>query len=249
MSVIRGRALELAVKRAAVDYRKDGRALLLQQFPRTATGPGGSVVFAGQAPIDFLGAWKIDGEIYGAALECKETAEPRLSLTDEKKGLHADQRATIQMFDDFGYDCRVIIDFTGAGECYIVPWFQIAAFCAAPWRRSLSLRWCRAHGQLVPSIKVDGDKSKAMFLDAEAHPESEKALLEIWDERKNKPIVSLDVDDDLDTLLDDAAPPSASAYAGMTKEQILDRIREATQLGIENAAKKQNRRQKWGAKR
>jgi penicillin-binding protein-related factor A (putative recombinase) len=234
---MRGRSLELAVKHAAIAYRKEGReCVLVQQYPRTGTGKDGVLIYAGDAPADFLGA--IDN--YPAAVECKETARKSFPLSK----IEPDQRAALDAFEESGFDVRLIVDLTGLEECYVLPWFQVAAFIMAPWRKSLSLTWLRAFGQLAPYVEVNG-QFRCLFLDAVAHPEAEQCLLDVWDERKSKPLVSLDGDDD-----DEPVEQKVSPYKGLTQDQIKERLMEAVHAGlVRQRAAKPKRAPRWGKKR
>lgn len=236
-NVNRGRELELAVKRAAVEYRKESRACLVQQFPRTATGPGGTLVYAGSAPADFLGAI---GNV-ASAVECKECAAKSFPLAN----IDTEQRAALDAFEAYGFDVFLVIDMAAYGEVYILPYFTVAAFIAAPYRKSLTIDYLRAFGQLVP-MEGEDKKRRALFLDAVAHPEADRALLSFWDDRKDKPLVSLDGPDDTDEEPTERKP---SPYAGLTKDQIKERLRAAVEEGLVNQLKEQSKKRTWGTKR
>jgi penicillin-binding protein-related factor A (putative recombinase) len=230
---MRGRALELAVARQATAYYREGRCVLARQYPRTATGAHAAVVYVGDAPIDFLG---VMAPATPLAVECKETSEHSFPI--EK--LEEDQRNALDAFARFGGRTLVLIDFEKHGECYSIEWHHIRDFIAAPWRKSLSLAWCRAFGMLVPTTPRDADDWKVMFLDGVPHPAQLEAHIEVARERHGAPIVSLEPAE--------KPQPRTAGAEKMTIEERMQRIRAATEEGIVNATKKASR-PKWAPRR
>ncbi len=178
----RGRQLELAVKRAAVDYRKARRCVLLQQYPRTATGRDGELIYAGSAPADFLGAIASNvDDARALAVECKEVNGSSLPLSR----LDDEQRMALDVLHQLGALVYLVVDFVPVEEVYVIDWRHVAEFRSAPWRESLSLAFCRAHGLLVPEVNRDGKAGyrRALFLDGKEHPLAEAARRTIAAER------------------------------------------------------------------
>jgi len=237
-----GRELELAIGRAAARYLREGRAHLRRQFLPTVIGAGGYIRPAGDAPIDFLGCTGPNEPQYVAgrqlAVECKETSIDRLPVGE----LHESQRSALAVVHGLGAIVLVVCDFTARGEVYAVTWQRVAEFYAKPWRKSLSLEWFRAMGLLLPETGrgEKGELRRTLFLDGKEHWARAHAQEAIEAERLANGTISLEVPDD-----ESPPAPVRSEYAGLTKEQIQQRVRAAAMEGSGNALARSGRRGKW----
>ncbi len=231
----RGKPLELAIARTGRDYRKAGRCAIIKQEPRVST-INGEVAYTGGAPLDFVGV-RADGPVPGRCLviEAKETGLQSFPLCQ----LEDDQRTALEAFRVLGADTRVAIDFTAIGEIYLLDWLLISMFIEAPYRKSLSLQWCRAYGLLLPETdKEEPAKRRVAFLDGKEHPEWKQYREEVELERETKPIIKLDDEED-----DDAPRPvKPDEYAGKTPEEVREMRRtsliESIALGYERQKNK-----------
>lgn len=245
--IAKGRALEMSIARAAARYLREGRAGLRRQHLPTVTGRDGFLQPSGDAPIDFLGCTGPNEAQYVAgrmlAIECKETAGKSLGFGDA--GLREDQRSALAAVHALGAITLVVVEFTSLAEVYAVTWPRIAEFLAAPWRKSLPLEWFRAYGLVLPEEgRESGRARRTLFLDGKEHWAREHALSAIETERLTSPVVSLERPDDV-------LVPTPSVYAGLSKDQIAERIRAATSDGITrqmSAAKRSGKWRKGGAR-
>jgi len=228
----RGKELEAAIARAARDYRKEGRAVLMRQQPMTAPGKNGEAIFVSDAPVDFIGA-KNGGR--AIAFEAKETGEHSFPLAK----LRHDQREALAALAAVGVECAVVIDFKRLAEVYAVDWARIAEFIAAPWRKSLTVDWCRAYGVHVPEQNRDSSSHprKTLVLDGGVHPEAIEIHDRILAEQRSSPVISLEDEEDLQ--LDVPMPPREQ----LTPEQWKERIIKAANDGIDRQLNQ--RRRKW----
>lgn len=234
-----GRPLELAINRAAAQYLRAGRAWLRKQHVPWVPGRDGVLVPAGDAPIDFLGGTGPNEAQYVAgrvlAVECKETTRGNLPHGE----LHTSQRSALQAMHDMGAIVLVVCDFTDKAEVYAVTWPRVAAFYAAPWRKSLSLEWFRANGLVLPEENRDIERGrKTLFLEGCEHWGREQAQEAVDAERLAHPgVVSLEPADE-----ESPPPPVRSEYAGLTKAQIQERIIAASNDGLDRQLKLSGRR-------
>lgn len=173
---IAGRSLELALVRGARHYRAAGRMVILIRQHHEAERTS--------APVDLIGA--VDSQPW--ALEAKMTAGNAFPLKAERAG----QRAALQLMHDNGFTVGLVIEFTDHGETFLCPWSAVAAFEAAPWRRSLSLDWCRAYGLLLQRhLASDGSRGDAvLFLDGAPHLFSATSLDQVLAERASHPVIT-----------------------------------------------------------
>lgn len=234
-----GRPLELAVNRAAARYLREGRAWLRKQHVPWVPGVDGILHPTGDAPIDFLGGTGPNEAQYVAgralAVECKETSRGNLPHGE----LHASQRSSLQAMHDMGAIVLVVVDFTDKAEVYAVTWPRVAAFYAAPWRKSMSLEWFRANGLVLPEENRDAERGrKTLFLEGREHWAREQAQEAVDAERLAHPeIVSLEPADEVMP-----APPMRSEYSGLTKAQIAERIIAASNAGLDRQIRQSGRR-------
>ena len=197
---MKGRALELAIGRAARNYRKENLCILIKQEVRTIRD-GANLRMVGAAPVDFLGC------LYGGralARECKETDQASFPLAN----LDADQRYALNCLHDFDADVALIIDFSRVGEVYSIPYLHILDFLKSPYRASLSLDWCRAYGLLLPEIsrdEADGPRH-CLFLEGKPHADHDAAFARVTAERATSPVLDLDKAADIR----EAKPPRVS---------------------------------------
>lgn len=185
----RGKALELALAREAAVCLKTGRAALVRQYPRTAVGEGGSTIYAGESPIDFLGV-RAGGR--ALALEAKETDRAEGLKLDEDH-LSAAQIKAARALARLGAEVQLVIDYKRAAEVYAVAWPQVEEFLAAPWRASLSLEWARAYGLLLPELeRNDAAARRVLFLDGSPHPDQAAVRDFVKLEQVCRPVLTLD---------------------------------------------------------
>jgi hypothetical protein len=225
-----GKELENAVKRAAVEYRKRRRCVLLRQHTGVSN-VGGYMQFMGVAPLDFVGVRCDDGPSRAIFVECKSTELASLPVDDDHFGAH--QVAAGNIFHDLGAEGWLVVEFSRDRECYTIPWPEVRAFFAAPWRKSLSLHFARAYGLLCPSTGGEASEPwKLWFLDGKQHEGRETAYLAVAEERARAAgkIVSLAAPEQLE------ATPTRGPEK-LTVEERKARIRKATEDGIANASR------------
>lgn len=225
MSHIRGRDLEKAIARASQEYRRRGRrCILIKQETATATRPDGAMVYTRKgAPCDFIGA--VDGTPWG--IEAKSISGDSFPLEERRE----DQRRHLQILHDNGFKVWLCIEFVTNSEVYLVGWEAVADFLKAPWRKSLSLTWCRAMGMLLSESSTGGENRKVHFLDWREHPLGEQSREIVRAEMTKMVPVSL-------PLVSIESPPQRTrGPEKLTMDERMARIRQATQDGIENAAK------------
>jgi penicillin-binding protein-related factor A (putative recombinase) len=189
VSTIRGRALELALVRASRAYRAAGRrCVLVRQHAPVFTRGDGSVSYSDTgAPVDLIGA--VDGAPW--ALEAKMTAGLSMPLKVERES----QRGALQLLFTNGFTVALVIEFVDQVEVYSVPWSAVEAFERAPWRRSLSLDFCRAYGLLLPEEGRDTEQRRTLFLDGLAHVNQADFVERVEAERRAAPVLMLDAED------------------------------------------------------
>lgn len=232
-----GRPLELAVARASARYLRDGRAGLRRQHVPWFPGPDGVLRPVGDAPIDFLGCTGRD-EAIGVrgrmlAIECKETSTLNLPLVE----FHDSQRSALDAVHALGAIVLVVCDFTSKGEVYAVTWQRVAEFIAKPWRKSLSLDWFMAYGLVLPEENRGAQGRRTLFLDGKEHWARVHAQECVEAEQLKSGTISLEEPEE-----PYAPPPAVSAYAGLTKDQIKERIVSASNDGIARQLKTGARR-------
>lgn len=169
-------ALELAVMRAFGHYQITGRGEIAKQHtPRLFGG-----TFVAPATIDFKG-W------YGPTrqplyVECKATTHTALEFSD--KGIRESQLHAIRDAVLRDIHALLVVDFTIEHETYVVNAREIVKFADAPWRRSLSLFWLQAFGELAKeSDRHDRKKRATWVLDTSPHPLREAAYLAVVEEK------------------------------------------------------------------
>jgi penicillin-binding protein-related factor A (putative recombinase) len=234
----RGNPLERALVRGAQHYRRaHGRKVVLvkQHTPMHQTDDGGLAYSDRGAPVDMIGG--IEGHAWG--VEAKETAVDRFPLEDRKQS----QREALRVLWDCDFIIGLVIDFTARGEVYLIWWPAVAAFEAAPWRRSLSLDWCRVHGLLLPELKRGSEDDRAtLFLEGAPHPDRAVAVERMEADRAaSKPLT-----EDRQLCLADERDRRWAERMGITRtrglqpitpEEARERIMRATQEGIERQLK------------
>lgn len=231
----KGKALELAISRAATRYRQEGRAMLIRQQPPIAS-VNGAVQYVGKAPVDFLGGLA-GGQ--GLAVEAKSTEEKK---SFELRHLRDEQRANLSALYALGQRVLLVVAFDSEGETFAIDWAHIASFLAKPWRESLSVAWCRAFGLVVPEIDRENPKTRrCLFLDGKEHPQARISNEIVNAEKRRSPSVE---PEELDLFADDS-PSTGSRYEGLTMEQRKDRILAAAQDGMKRQLKDGARRMVW----
>lgn len=184
----RGKGLELGLAHEGKACLKSARAAIVRQYPRMAAGPNGTMIYAGDAPVDFLGA-RAGG--HAIALEAKETDRESFPLDEDH--LSRSQIAACRALVSMGVDVQLVIDYKRVAEVYAIPWARVDAFLAAPWRASLSLDWARAFGLLLPELYRDDEtRRRTLFLDGAPHPERSAAINRVVAERTACPVITLD---------------------------------------------------------
>jgi penicillin-binding protein-related factor A (putative recombinase) len=224
----RGRELELCVKRAAKLYRKQGRACLLQQYPRASTGRDGMVILTGSAPADFLGAL---GKLPGA-IECKSCKVKSFPLSN----IDDEQCAALDALERYGFDVRIVLEMVVFDEVYVVRWRPLREFIRAPWRKSLTIEWLRAFGR-VARIDAPNRQKRVRFLDVEAHPDCERATREMLKQR-SEALTRAQPSDEEEEAPQPKPPPVRVA---LTVDEVRARIRDAAQEGISRQLGKSKR--------
>jgi hypothetical protein len=73
--------------------------------------------------------------------------------------------AALERTHALGGVAGLIVAFMPSWETHWIPYVELAAFLAAPWRQSLSRDWCRAHGQHVKIGASANGKPMVLFLD------------------------------------------------------------------------------------
>lgn len=232
----RGKPLELAISRSGRDYRKAGRAMLVRQSPPISNGPDGLLFYAGDAPIDFLGC--VAG---GRALALESKSTQRVSWPIAE--LRDDQREALGQMHRLGAHTAVILSFDEHQETYLLPWLPLFAFLENPWRESISVQWCRAHGLVIDETDRDDEKKRRCpFLEAKAHPERDAAREYVTEEEhraRERAAARPAPEPEQETL------PMPSRHAGLTHEQRLDRILNAANDGVQRQLKDGTRRMVW----
>ena len=184
----RGRPLERALIGGARHYRRrHGRKVVMvkQHTPMHQTSDGDLAYSGAGAPVDLIGG--VEGRTWG--IEAKQTAIDNFPLEDRKQS----QRDALRVLWDCDFIVGMAIDFTARGEVYLIWWPAVAAFEAAPWRRSLSLDWCRVNGLLLPELKRDSEEDRAtLFLDGAPHPDRAVAAERVDAERAAARVITSD---------------------------------------------------------
>jgi penicillin-binding protein-related factor A (putative recombinase) len=184
----RGKPLELGLWHEGKACFKSARAAIVRQYPRMAAGPDGTMIYAGDAPVDFLGA-RAGG--HAIALEAKETDRESFPLDEDHLG--RSQIAACRALVSMGVDVQLVIDYKRVAEVYAVFWGHVDAFLDAPWRASLSLDWARAYGLLLPEHDREDERlRRTLFLDGAPHPDQADCLLRVQTERQSRPVITLD---------------------------------------------------------
>jgi hypothetical protein len=236
--VSNGKPLENAIKRAAVEYRRRGLCALIRQNPAMAN-VGGVMEYVGTAPLDFVGLHKGGRALF---VECKATAAASLSVVEDHFG--ADQVAAGNVLQDLGADGWLVVDYERVEESYALPWQPVRDFFAAPWRKSLTLDFARAHGLLLPSTSRNGAEPwKLWFLDGKPHTEREAAYLALAADKAKAAGVVV-------SLLPPEPEQRTKRPEKLTKEQRLEGVRMAIQDGLVNAARAAKRpKPRWAGGR
>jgi penicillin-binding protein-related factor A (putative recombinase) len=171
----RGRELESAVGLACVHYRRVGRAQVFKRVtPKVFTAEG--VRYTEKAGCDFNVL--IAGR--GIIFDCKQTAETSLPLSAIKDH----QRDALTEGAQLGAQAGLVVGFVPGWRVYWIDWTDVAALIADNWRESLSERWCRAYGLMLP-VTPTGAKGKlrVLFLDGFESPDRDECRLQVATER------------------------------------------------------------------
>lgn len=183
--MIRGRALERSIGRAGTHYRRVGRA----EFQKQELGRLWDGTIVRGAPIDFH-AIEWGDKPRRLAIECKEADGDTLEFGE--KGLRETQVAALDrhitetvppgMPIHVGY---LVCDFTARKEVYRIDWsVATREFLSIAWRKSLTLTFFRAFGELCKESNRGDDKHRRVWvLDTALHPEIERATQEVAAER------------------------------------------------------------------
>jgi len=232
-----GKPLELAISRAAREYRKQKRCVLLRQHTGVSN-VGGFAEYTQSAPIDFLGVQSSGRALF---VEAKSTEEASLPVVEDKFKAH--QVATANTLEHFGALGWLVVWFERMNEVYAVPWKYARAFFSAPWRKSLPLHWMRAYGLLCPQSGGESSEPwKVWFLDGVAHEEREVALAAVAAERERA--------GGLVVSLMPAEPAAVTKGAeSMTIDERKARIRKATEDSIRNLTRAEKGKAKWRTRR
>jgi penicillin-binding protein-related factor A (putative recombinase) len=181
---LRGRILERAIARAAKRCYAERCELRKQETP-TATSTERGVFYSASAPIDFLGV--LEGR--ACAIEAKQVKRGALlriythAQSSNVKWTSPQQEA-MRRQHALGAWVRLVIAFDEHGETFAIDWPALAVFLANPWRKSLSLDWCRAYGELVPDgPRFDAKARVVRFLEGVPHDARALALAAVLEER------------------------------------------------------------------
>lgn len=178
---IRGRLLESATGKAAVLYRRTGKADVFHRATPMRQR-GGSYFYAQRAGCDWNGVLQ-GGTAFTA--DTKQTEGESLPLAN----IHQHQIDTLERTHKLGGVAGLIVGFAKGdqlGECYWIPYIELRQFLDTKWRESLSRDWCRTVGSL---IRVEG--GRVLFLDYAAHPDKNAAIARVNAERLAQPVGEL----------------------------------------------------------
>jgi penicillin-binding protein-related factor A (putative recombinase) len=182
MSERAGKALEGAMKLAAADYRRAGRADVF--FRETPTvNPHGTTIYTAPSGVDFHGGVFGEGAptyFTADAKECHAASLPLDNIADHQLETLRRNRAGLS---------GLVVAFLPAWEVFWIPIVEFDQFLTAKWRESLSRDWCRAFGKLLPvdvrpSLRQKGRFVRHVrFLDGAKHPEADHATARVNAER------------------------------------------------------------------
>jgi len=169
-----GSDLETAILAAARVYQQQDRAeLQKQRTPRLHSG-----TYCAKSPVDFKG-WYGPGRqpIY---IEAKATSDGKVSFSDIGDGIREKQLEAMRDAAWRSIRMLLVVDFVPLGEVYCIDTREVVRFADAPWRKSLSLHWCRAFGELakVETFNTPGmraRKKRVWLLDTQPHEGREAA--------------------------------------------------------------------------
>lgn len=180
-----GSDLETAISAAARHYANmDKCELAKQHTPRRFDNQ-----HTAKAPIDFKG-W------YGPTrqplyVEAKATSDGVIKFVPKDgDGIKENQLNAMRDAVTRGIRMVLVADFVREGEVYVIDVKHVVAFADAPWKKSLSLFWCRAVGELA-KVSGEGKHRRVWFLDTIEHPEHAMAGLAIAAEKAKSGSVEL----------------------------------------------------------
>ena len=172
----RGKALEGACELAARRYRAANRADIgYNDVKRIWTRDGW--VYPKKAKPDFSGT----AQGVAVVFDCKEThaaSWPTDDLPEHQRDALAANARGIS-----GIALRFCGGSSAEWECYWIAWAELGPFLAAPWRKSLSRDFCRAHGEVIRVGVNESRKIVVFFLDHHPDAEQENAMSRVMTER------------------------------------------------------------------
>lgn len=171
-----GKALEAAMLLACRRYKDSGRADIIQHVERKVLTPKGWRTIREQ-PVDFGGT--VEG--MHASIDAKESmkeAWPIDNLTEDQRDQLAANARGIS-----GIALRFCGVSSAEWECYWIAWAELGPFLAAPWRKSLSRDFCRAHGEVIDVGTNESGKPVVYFLDHHPHADRANAKTRVEAER------------------------------------------------------------------
>lgn len=164
-----GADLESAIASAAKHYQAVDRCELQKQHtPRLHSG-----TYQGRSSVDFKGWYRDDrighdGGRNPIYLEAKATSDGHVAFTDKGDGIREKQLEAMRDAVSRGIYMLLVIDFVPESEVIAVDVTHVVEFTAAPWRKSLDLKWARAFGE-VAKVSVEGKNRRVWFLDTKPH--------------------------------------------------------------------------------
>lgn len=206
-----GADLENAIMTAARVYQKQDRAELVKQHtPRLHSG-----FYRARAPIDFKG-WANPGRqpLY---IEAKATSDGKVAFTNVGDGIKEVQFEAMKTAVARRIRMLLVVWFVPENEMYAIDAQHVVDFAAIAWRKSLSLYWCRARGDLM---RFDG--RRAWFLDAAPHPFQATAEEAVRAECEGKKVIE---------LFPSESTAVTQGAEKLTKEQRLAGVRDAVMNG------------------
>lgn len=181
-----GSDLEFAIAAAAKHYQAvDKCELAKQHTPRLHSG-----VYQGKASVDFKGWHGVDRKPF--YLEAKATSDGHVAFADVGDGIREKQLDAMRDAVTRGIRMVLVIDFVREGEVYVIDVEHVVEFAKAPWRKSLSLHWARAYGEMA-KVSVEGKHRRVWFLDTRLHDLHGGAFLAVAAERAQAKGVVVDL--------------------------------------------------------
>jgi penicillin-binding protein-related factor A (putative recombinase) len=182
----RGRPLERAIGRAGRIYQREGRAEIKKLPTPIVTVPELGTFHSEKQPIDFRGTLAGGRSIAIEAKLVSRGAALSVHVGTDASDAHltSKQQEALREQHQFGAWTRLVVAFDEHGETFAIEWPPLDAFLEAPWRKSISLEWCRAYGELVPDgPRLDVKARACRFLDGRPHEDRELALAHVLEER------------------------------------------------------------------